>query len=123
MPVTMSFKPDKRSLKKKTGKHPIILLVSCNGSERYQTIYEATESEFEKLGQKNVPYYLLQLKDTLRKLLREAETAVESLNQFTFSKFENTFLLNNEHFLQTRFKRNLRNTLPAERVFDYSPYY
>jgi integrase/recombinase XerD len=123
MPVTMSFKPDKRSLKKKTGKHPIVLLVSCNGSERYQTIYEATQAEFKKLEQKNVPYYLLQLKDTLRKILREAETAAEALNQFTFTKFETTFLLNNEHFLQTRFKRKLRNALPSERIFDFSPYY
>jgi len=122
MPVTMSFRPDKRSRKKKTGKYPIVLLVSCNGSERYQTIYEATEEEFKKLDQKNTPYYLLQLKDTLRRLQREAETAAEALNQFTFPKFETTFLLNNEHFLQTRFRRNLRNALPAERVFDFSQY-
>jgi integrase len=103
MIVSVSIKLDTRRLKTKSDRYPIKLLVTCESkAKRYQTIYEATESEFKIFSASRTSEKTKEIKDNLKKILREAEHVANSLDPFSFEKFEKDYLYNNKFFYQRK---------------------
>ncbi|HEX8314872.1 MAG TPA: hypothetical protein VF609_07765, partial [Flavisolibacter sp.] len=85
MSVSTTITLDTRRLKKRTGKYPVKLLVTYERvSERYQTIYELTETEFKKLSSPRINDDLKVIKEKLQEIQWNSEKAAKVLDPFTF---------------------------------------
>jgi integrase/recombinase XerD len=121
MLVCVSLKLDTRRLKAKSDTFPIKLLVTCDSKAmRYQTIYDATETEFKSLLSSRTSEKNKEMKDNLKKIIREAEYVANSLNPFSYEKFEKDYLYNNQLFYQR--KRILSSVKELRYEFDATLY-
>lgn len=124
MSVTFSISLDTRRLKKKTNNYPVKLLVIHDSEpERYQTIFDLTEREFESLSASRVSDRMQKIREALKLIQREAETAAEKIIPFSFADFEKQYILGNALFHQRKYlKKALKPIDEATEAFDYSDF-
>lgn len=107
---------------KKSDKYPIKLRVTFQRvTEYYQTIFDLSKEEWEKLPASRISNELQPIRDKLKEMERKAENAVKKIVPFNFTEFEKGFLKGNVHFRQRNFKVEL--TTPNGDEFDYTPFH
>jgi len=118
---TISIILDTRRIKK-TNKYPVKLRVTFERvTEYYQTIFDLSKDDYEKLSASRIGSELQTVRDKLKGLERTAEQAVMELDPFTFHDFEKNFILNNKLFRPRQMKPEL--LLETEDKFDHSPFF
>ncbi|MBD0296806.1 MAG: site-specific integrase [Flavisolibacter sp.] len=121
MSATISIILDTRRMKK-TEKYPVKLRVTFQRvPEYYQTIFNLSKDEWEKLSASRISNELQQIRDKLRDLERQADNAVKELTPFSFSEFEKTFIKSHPHIRQKREKQDTVTVGTDD--FDYTPFY
>src|SRR5665647_1158066 len=121
MTATISTILDTRRIKR-TSKYPVKLRVTFERiTEYYQTIFDLSKDEYEKLSASRISNDLQTIRDKLKEIERTAENAVKELDPFNFMDFEKDFIQNNSLFRP----RKLKAELPSknEETFDYSLFY
>ncbi len=99
MSVSIAITLDTRRMKKKTGNYPVKLLVTHKSTpERYQTIFDLSQEEFDNLSASRVSEKLKKIRDDLKLIQRKAEDVAYSLGPFNFEEFEKDFIAD-KHFL------------------------
>lgn len=103
MPASISIILDTRRLKQKTGKYPVKLLVTFERNpQRYQTIYDLSQEEFDKLSASRISAPLQEIRSKLKEIEFNADKAAKALDPFTFEDFEKEYILNNPSFHQRK---------------------
>ena len=107
---------------KKTNKYPVKLRVTFERvTEYYQTIFDLSKDEYDKLSASRISAELQTVRDKLKEIQRTAESAVMELDSFNFPELEKDFILNNKLFRQRKIKPEL--SLETNDKFDYSPFF
>ncbi|MBX9784324.1 MAG: hypothetical protein K2X48_13620 [Chitinophagaceae bacterium] len=107
MSATISIIPDTRRMKK-SDKYPVKLRVTFQRvPEYYQTIFDLTKEEWEKLSASRISNELQPIRDKLKEIERSAENAVKDLAPFAFADFEKDFINGNTNFRQRNSKLKL----------------
>ena len=120
MAVTIAVVLDTRR-KKNSGAFPVKLRVTLNRkSEHYTTIYDLTESDFEKLTAKRISESLHKTKKQLIEIESTAIKEADKINPFSFKEFEGDFIKGNPLFMQRTNKKVPVETDNAE--FDLKPF-
>ena len=92
MSTTLSIILDTRRIKK-SNKYPVKLRVTFERvTEYYQTIFDLTKDEYDKLSASRISNELQTIRDKLKEIERTAENAVKDLGSFSFTDFENVIL-------------------------------
>lgn len=121
MSTTISIILDTRRIKK-TDKYPVKLRVTFQRvTEYYQTIFDLSKEEWEKLPASRISNELQPIRDKLKDIERKTENAVKELTPFNFAEFEKDFIRGNTNFRQRNFKTEV--ITPNGDEFDYSPFY
>ncbi|MEO6549718.1 MAG: phage integrase SAM-like domain-containing protein [Ferruginibacter sp.] len=121
MSATISTILDTRRIKK-TSKYPVKLRVTFERvTEYYQTIFDLTKDEWDKLPASRISNELQSIRDKLKEIERTSENAIKNLDPFGFAEFEKDFIQNNILFR----KRKLRPDSPLETkdTYDFSPFH
>jgi len=106
---------------KKTGKYPVQLLVTFHSQpKRYQTIYDLTQEEFDKLSASRVSEKFKVIRESLKEIQRTAEGKIKSLQPFSFQEFEKDYILNNSFFHQRKYIR--ASSVPVAYEFNITEY-
>lgn len=106
---------------KKTQKYPIKLRVTFNREPQYyQTIFDLTEEEWQKLSASRISQELQAIREKLKEIERKAAGAAEKSLPFSFTAFERSFVLSNSLFKQRKNKLLTAKT-STEDEFDYLP--
>jgi integrase len=109
---------------KKDNTYPVKLLVTFERTpQRYQTIYDLTQKEFDAISSPRVSDKLQKVRDDLKLIKREAEEVVNTLTPFSFKGFEKAYIYNNAHFKQ---RKHIRKAITASEEmdsFDFSPFF
>jgi len=114
MSATLSIILDTRRIKK-SNKYPVKLRVTFERvTEYYQTIFDLTKDEYDKLSASRISNELQTIRDKLKEIERTAENAVKDLGSFSFTDFENEFIYNNAILFRPR---KLKPAIPSK-----SPY-
>ena len=112
---------DTRRMKIKTGKYPIKLRVTFNRVSRdYQTIYDLTENEFNRLTASRISSELQLVRDKLNDIKIISGNFIKELDPFNFAEFENDFIKDKQFFRNRTFKK-AGISLPSIE-FDFSPF-
>ena len=120
MATTISIVLDTRRIKK-TKKYPVKLRVTSNRAvEYYQTVFDLSEEEFNRLSASRVSAQLQTIRDKLKEIERSASNFIEKLSPFEFSSFELQFIQDNKLFCPRRAK--LKQPVTIEAAFDYAPF-
>ena len=124
MPAIVSLILDTRRMKIKTGKYPVKLQVSFERTTlHYQTIFDLQKDDYSKLSAPRIGSSLLDIRDRLKSLSREAEDYIKDMSSFSFYEFERDFITAHELF---RRRKKLKTPEPDQMnlpyAFDYSPY-
>jgi integrase/recombinase XerD len=122
MSTTLSMILDTRRIKK-SNKYPVKLRVTFERvTEYYQTIFDLSKSEYDKLSASRISSELQTIRDKLKEIQRSAENAVNDLDSFSFIDFETEFISNNAIFFRPR---KLKTVVPSEKKsdFDYSSFF
>lgn len=91
-PTTLCIVLDTRRIKK-SQKYPVKLSVTFERlSEYYQTIFDLSKQEFDKLTASRISNDLLIIRDKLKEIEKTAQNAVNKLDPFSFSDFEKDFI-------------------------------
>lgn len=118
MSVTICTVLDTRRIKK-TGKYPIKMRVTFERmTEYYQTIFDLSKGEFDKLGASRISSDLQNIRDKLKEVERTAENAAKKLGDFNFIDFEK-LLVGNCNLLRQR-KPIPASSSEANDKFDFS---
>lgn len=121
MSATISIILDTRRMKK-SDKYPVKLRVTFQRvPEYYQTIFDLTKEEWEKLPASRISNELQPIRDKLREIERSAENAVKDLAPFAFADFEKDFINGNTNFRQRNSKAEI--TILNGDEFDYTAFY
>ena len=121
MSTTLCILLDTRRIKK-SKKYPVKLRVTFERlTEYYQSIFDLSKEEFDKLTASRISSELQSIRDKLKEIERTAENAVNELEHFSFANFEKDFIQKNNLFRQ----RKLKPEEPSQNTneFDYSPFY
>jgi hypothetical protein len=119
MSTTLCILLDTRRIKKSM-KYPVKLRVTFERvSEYYQSIFDLSKQEFEKLTAPRISIDLKFIRDQLKEIERTAQNAVNILDPFNFSDFEKDFIRNNNLFRQRKLKLEVLWQSSIE--FDYTP--
>lgn len=121
MSVEVDIYHDTRTIRKKTGDYPYKLRVYAGKPKLYPTVLGLTTEDHKKLIAKNLGERLQQVRDKLREIERAANEAINTMDPFSFEKFELEFLKDHPLFEQARIK--FKALPPALKQFDFSPYY
>jgi len=90
---------DNRRMKKKTNKYPLKLQVTFQRVSRlYPFGMELTEPDYKKLSAPRISEELVNIRDKLKILHREADIFIENNKPFSFFVFETSFINTNELF-------------------------
>lgn len=120
MSATISIILDTRRMKNGS-KYPVKLRVTYNRvTEYYQTVFDLTKTDWEKLSASRINNDLQQLRDKLKELERQATTVISDLDPFGFKEFEKTFVSDNSNFRQRIAKNEV--VITSYDNFDYSPF-
>lgn len=118
MSATINIILDTRRIKK-NDKYPIKLRVTFDRiSEYYQTIFDLSKDDYDKLSASRISNKLQTIRDKLKDIERTAENSVTALNPFSFSDFKKDFIQDNILFQERKSKQSLYVQFKSE--FDYS---
>lgn len=118
MSATINIILDTRRIKK-NDKYPIKLRVTFDHiSEYYQTIFDLSKDDYDKLSASRISNKLQTIRDKLKDIERTAENSVTALNPFSFSDFKKDFIQDNILFQERKSKQSLYVQFKSE--FDYS---
>lgn len=121
MSATISIILDTRRMKK-TECYPVKLRVTSHRvPEYYQTIFDLSKDEWEKLSASRISNDLQQIRDKLRELERQAVNAMKELCPFSFLEFEKTFVKSHPYIRQRKEKQE--DVIIQSDEFDYTPFY
>lgn len=121
MPASVIIILDTRRVKQKTGKYPVKLLVTFERNpQRYQTIYDLSQEEFDKLSASRISAQLQEIRSKLKEIEFNADKAAKALDPFTFEDFEKDYILNNPSFHQRKSIKPV--TTPTDYLFDRKLY-
>lgn len=119
MSISLKIVLDTRRMKQGNEKFPVKLRVSFNRkSKDFQTIYDLSIQEFDKLSASRINAYLQQARDVFKEIRRTAENYVKNVNSFSFIEFHKSYILNNKLFRQR--KINSCQTVTGFNEFDFS---
>ena len=92
----------------KTKKYPVKLRVTFERDvQYYQTIYDLSKEDYNKLSSPRISDELKKIRDQLRSIERDAEEVID-LETFSFTEFEKDYILNNPFFHQRKsIKQNI----------------
>lgn len=118
--ATVNLFLDTRRIKK-TGKFPVKLRVTFDRKPQYyQTKFDLTAEEFDKLSSPRLVGPLKEVKDKVKEIQRKAEEVALGLDPFMFENFEKDYVLENPLFHQ---RKNLKEAMvKASYEFDASQY-
>jgi integrase len=121
MALTITVVLDTRRLKQKTQNYPVKLRVTHDRiTIDYQTVYNLTQEEFDRLTATRISNDLQSVRDSLKEIKRTADNAAKEMEPFSFLEFEREFIVGNSQFKRRKAKED---ELPATGFeFDYSPY-
>ena len=106
---------------KKSGRYPVKLNVTFQRKPRpYQTIYDLTVEEWEKLDASRVSDSLQMIRKKLEQIETQAKDFISKMDSFSFEEFEKRDILNNSLFKQRKRKRDFTPVLQDE--FDFTEY-
>ena len=95
MSATLNIILDTRRIKK-SNKYPVKLQVTFDRvTEYYQTIFDLSKDECDKLSASRFSDELQTIRDKLKEIERTAENAAKDLGSFSFTDFENEFIYTN----------------------------
>ena len=115
MSTTLSIILDTRRIKK-SNKYPVKLRVTFErATEYYQTIFDLTKDEYDKLSASRISNELQTIRDKLKEIEKTAENAVKDLGSFSFTDFENEFIYNNAILVSPR---KLKPAIPSKNTSD-----
>ena len=121
MPITVTIILDTRRIKK-TSKYPVKLrVISGRSSRNYQTIYDLSREDHEKLSAPRIGNNLQSIKERLREIEKSANKVIDETVEFNFQEFEKNFVLDNKYFSQR--KRKIATTTPSQAIYDYSDFF
>ena len=104
MSTTLCILLDTRRIKK-SKKFPIKLRLTFERlTEYYQSIFDLSKEEFDKLTASRISSELQSIRDKLKEIERTAENAINELEPFSFADFEKDFIQNNNLFKQRKLK-------------------
>jgi integrase/recombinase XerD len=122
MSATFSIILDTRRVKQ-SGKYPIKLRVTFQRKPKpYQTVFDITESDWEKLSAPRISSELQTLKNRLKEIEKEASTVIENFQLFSFEEFEDKFIRVNSYFKQRKQKAGAIASVNKDE-FDYTPFH
>ena len=120
MATTISVILDTRRIKK-TKKYPVKLRVTSNrATEYYQTVFDLSEEEFNRLTASRINAQLQTIRHKLKEIERSAFNLIEKIYPFDFSTFELQFIQDNQLFCQRKAK--LKPPVKIEGDYDYAPF-
>lgn len=123
MSATVKIILDTRRMKKATKKYPVKLQVTFMRTSRtYQTIFDLSSEDHEKLDFPRLSYDLQISKDKLKLIRRTAEEHISAMTAFGFPEFERNYIARNKLFRHRKRITELQMSLPAN-DFDFTPYY
>jgi integrase len=122
MPISVAIILDTRRIKKRISKYPVKLRVTnMRCSKNYQTIYDLSEEDYQKLPASRVSDKLQDARKKLQEIKRSAENYINELDPFSFFEFEQGFIQENKLFRSRNYKP--QPFLPIiDDGFDYSPF-
>lgn len=122
MSVTLSIILDTRRMKR-SGKYPVKLRVTFQREPKsYQTIFDATKSDWAKLSAPRLSSELQTLKNKLKQIEKEACAVIENFEPFCFEEFEKKFIHVNSFFKKRKPRPGDIITSDKDE-FDYEPYH
>lgn len=120
MSATISIILDSRRLKT-NNKYPLKLRVTFERiSEYYQTIFDLTKDDYEKLTASRISNELQSIRDKLKEIESTAENTLSNLSPFSLTEFEKDFIQDNPLFRKRKYKALAPVQIRNE--FDYSPF-
>ncbi len=125
MGVTTSIVLDTRRIKKKTGKYPVRLSVIFDRKpKQYQTVFDISREDFDKLSMPRITAELRQLKDAFQDLKARADLFIDGMEEFSFQEFERDFISNSTSFRRQKHFETAAIAIESPSTeFDFSPYY
>lgn len=119
MSATISTILDTRRMKR-SNKYPVKLRVTFQRvPEYYQTVFDLTKDEWEKLPASRISNELQRVRNKLKKIETNAQVCIDNIELFSFDEFERCFIQNHAYFRQ----RKQKNKLPEANIeFDYTPF-
>ena len=121
MNVSVTIILDTRRIKKKNSKYPVKLRVTFErASQYYQTIFDLSTDDYEKLSASRISTELQQVREKLKEIQRTAESAAKELEPFSFRDFEKCFILNNPLFRERKTQKVFAPIVSNE--FNFSEY-
>ncbi len=110
-------------LKKKTCTYPVKLQLIVDGDPfRYQTIFDLSVEDYNKLTAPRISKELEKIRDGLKYVQRNAEVFLEQNKPFKIHEFEKDFIKNNLLFLQRKRKAKSEAVVYQLNAFDLSFY-
>src|ERR1700712_4293290 len=92
MSATINIILDSRRIKT-NNKYPLKLRVTFERiSEYYQTIFDLSRDDYEKLSASRISNELQSIRDKLKEIERTAENALSTFSPFSFAEFEKDFI-------------------------------
>ena len=121
MSATISIILDTRRMKK-SNKYPVKLRVTFQRvTEYYQTAFDLSKEEWQKLSASRVSNELQHVRDKLKEIESKSKAAIENLEPFGFADFEKNFIQSHLHFRQRKTKTGIVTKISDE--FDFSSFY
>ena len=122
MSISIAIILDKRRIKIRTGKYPVRLRVTSNRvTQNYQTIFDLSQEDYEKLTASRISYELQEVREKLKEIQRTSENVAKEIYPFNFYEFESEYIKNNRLFRERKLKESPNIILKDD--FDYSPYH
>ncbi len=123
MSTTVKIILDTRRMKAKAKKYPVKLQVTYQRKTRhYQTIFDLSKEEYEKLNSPRINSDLQFTRDKLKLIRQTCENYVYDMTAFVFAEFERGFVAHNKLFKQRKRVSENQEILPLN-DFDYTPYH
>lgn len=123
MSLTTAIFLDNRRLKEKSRTFPIKLRVTYHrASKEYQTVYDLSEEDFNKLEASNISKPLQKVRDGLKTIRSEVGAIVKQDDNFSFEEFKRDYITGHAQFKQRKSKpAPVPEANPSQ--FDFSEYY
>ena len=121
MSATISIVLDTRRVKQ-SNKYPVKLRVTSQRvPEYYQTVFDLSKDEWEKLPASRITNELQIVRNKLKEIEKSALACIDNIEPFSFEEFEKSFIQIHPNFRQRKQKNK---SVPENNVeFDYTPFH
>jgi len=91
-------------------------------SKEYQSVFNLSKEDFEKLSFPRINKSLQEIKDDLKEIDRILDLFIKENTRFSFGMFENMILEDNKYFIQRKRSVEILPSISDVRDFDYAPF-